>query len=91
MAELLKMIMHEGVHTKQQIAEKLGVEIEALDHMIELLLRKGLLRSSECDVVDTSHCSRCPVEPSCGKPAYGEAYYLTEKGKRYAKSHSKES
>lgn len=89
MAELLTMLMDEGAHTIQQLAERLGVEVDSLNRMIELLVKKGLLKGADCDVSDKSHCAHCPVQLNCSKPEYGQAYYLTDKGKQYAISHSR--
>ena len=83
--EIIQQIMSGSMTSKNQIAESLGIQIETLEDMLQLLINKGMLRVSECEQIDQVKCASCPIaESSCNGDVLGQAYYVTERGKRYA-------
>ncbi len=83
--ELIQEIMHNSMTSKGQIAESLGIQMETLEDLLKILVDKGMLRISECERVEQTKCASCPIaESSCRGDILGQAYYVTERGKRYA-------
>jgi hypothetical protein len=83
--EIIQQILSGGMKSKQDIAQSIGVQLETLDDMLQLLLKKGMLRSSICEPIDGPSCSGCSsTEGSCSSNYLGQAYYVTERGKKYA-------
>jgi hypothetical protein len=83
--EVLHVILTEGLSSTSEIAERIGVQEETLIDIIKLLVTRGYLRRDECSDSGTSSCSHCPVP--CGSSANiqtGQAYIVTERGRRFA-------
>jgi hypothetical protein len=83
--KVLQLIVSEGILDKNQIARRVGMQVETLDDIIRLLLERGYLRmeSDGCDV--ESSCSGCHSAAGCDMvTSTGQAFYVTEKGKAYA-------
>jgi hypothetical protein len=82
---VLQLIVSEGILDKNQIARRVGIQIETLDDIIRLLVERGLLRmeTNGCDV--ESSCSGCHSSTGCDTiTSTGQAFYVTERGKAYA-------
>lgn len=84
--EILQIILSGSMTSKNQIANAIGVQMETLDDMLQLLTDKGMLAVSECDSSNQVKCASCPMaDTGCGVGVLGQAfYYVTERGKRYA-------
>lgn len=90
--EVLQLIVSEGILDKNQIARRVGMQVETLDDIIRLLVERGFLRMevNGCDVEDA--CSGCHSSASCDLiTSTGQAYYVTDRGKAYASSNGGES
>jgi hypothetical protein len=85
---ILKTLLTQRVAHTRELAQQLGVQPSALEDMLQLLVRRGLLRLGDCDTpADDPHCSGCPAHAGCATTSdSGRAYYVTDKGKRYAES-----
>ena len=84
--KILQLIVTEGILDKNQIARRVGMQIETLDDIIPLLVERGYLRMEEngCDI--ESSCSGCHNADTCDViTKVGQAFYVTEKGKAYAR------
>ena len=85
--EIIQHILSEGMKSKQDIARAINVQIETFEDMLNLLVKKGMLRPSVCEPIEGPACSSCPsAEDGCSSDFLGQAYYVTERGKRYAQS-----
>ena len=82
--EIIQQILSGGMKSKRDIAQAIGVQKETLDDMLQLLVRKGMLRTSECEPVEGPSCSGCSSHGSCSSDLLGQAYFVTERGKKYA-------
>ena len=83
--EILQSILNGHLKSKQDLAQELGIQPETLDDMLHLLTKKGMLQIMECDEQPQAACAHCPMsEGDCSGNATGEAYYVTERGRRYA-------
>ena len=82
---VLQAIVSENILNKDQIARKVGIQVETLEDIIRLLVERGYLRpeTSDCDV--ESSCSGCHSAEGCDMITNtGQVLYLTERGKAYA-------
>jgi len=85
--EIVQQILEGGMKSKQEIAMKIGIQLETLEDMLLLLTQRGVLRKTECESIEAPACSSCPMaQNGCNNDLLGQAFYVTEKGKRYAKS-----
>ena len=86
--QVLSLLIEEGLSTKKQIADKLGIKEETLDDIIQILLKRGFLREGQCDEgtqMNVAHCSSCIEKESCiSKSHQSSEVFVTEKGRRYA-------
>ncbi len=83
--EVLQIILTGGMHNTRDIAKKVGIQNETLDDILKLLVAKGYLRTNECESIPSPSCSSCPIdETSCSQDNFGQTYYLTDSGKKYA-------
>lgn len=86
--EVLSLLINEGLATKKQIANKLGIQEETLDDIIQLLLERGMLRMGSCHEATQTEkalCSSCVEKESCvSKSQQSIEMFVTEKGRRYA-------
>lgn len=83
--KVLQLIIDEGILDKNQIAHRIGIQIETLDDIIRLLVERGYLRMevNGCDVEDS--CSGCHSSAGCDMISNaGQVFYVTDRGKRYA-------
>ncbi|MHA2349019.1 MAG: hypothetical protein ACXADL_05245 [Candidatus Thorarchaeota archaeon] len=77
--KILQLLLAQNLLYKGEIAENVGVQNTTLDDMLRILLQRGFLRQSSC--------SSCPSASGCESQIdAGRAYFVTEKGKRYAES-----
>ena len=84
---VLQVIIEGEAVNAAEIARKVGVSSETLEDMIKLLLSRGLLRAEDCASTEMTHCAGCPSHGVCASGVQsGRAYYVTEKGIRYAES-----
>ncbi|MFW9848936.1 MAG: FeoC-like transcriptional regulator [Candidatus Thorarchaeota archaeon] len=84
--QIIQEILSGGMKSKQDIAKAIGVDISTLDDMLKLLIQRGMLRSSSCEM-DESVCSRCSASrDSCTSDQFGQTYQVTERGRKYAQS-----
>ncbi len=85
--KVLELIVEGRVVDKREIARQVGVQIETLDDIIDLLCQKGYLRLSDTNCKESSSCSGCSVSDSCGNTdKLGKALFVTEKGRKYVES-----
>ena len=82
--EIIQQILSGGMKNKQDIAQAIGVQKETLNDMLQLLVKKGMLRTSDCESVEGPSCSGCSSQGSCSSDLLGHAYFVTERGKKYA-------
>ena len=83
--EILQLIVSEGILDKNQIARRVGMQVETLDDIIRLLVERGFLRMEQngCDV--ESSCSGCHSSAGCETITdTGQAFFVTDRGKAYA-------
>lgn len=80
-------MLRENVISKPELARAVGVQLETLEDMLEMLLDRGLLRVGDCVEATDHHCAGCPSAAGCQPDGpSGKSYYVTEKGKKYASS-----
>ncbi|MDF1541248.1 MAG: FeoC-like transcriptional regulator [Candidatus Thorarchaeota archaeon] len=85
--EIVQLILEGGMKSKQEIAKAIGIQMETLEDMLLLLVKRGVLSITECQSMDTPACSSCPTaKKGCSSDFLGQTYYVTEKGKKYAKT-----
>jgi DNA-binding IscR family transcriptional regulator len=79
--ELLRLVAEGGVHSYEDLTERLAVPEPLLEAMLEDLARLGYLRavSDTC----TGHCAGCPIG-HCNVTGPGRLWALTDKGMRAA-------
>jgi hypothetical protein len=83
--KVLQLIVSEGILDKNQIARRVGMQVETLDDIIRLLVERGFLRMevNGCEV--ESACSGCHSSAGCDTiTSTGQAFFVTDKGKAYA-------
>jgi len=83
--QVLHLMINEGIVTKKQMAQSLGIEEETLDDILQLLVSRGMLRVNDCKQIDSTLCSSCAYSEGCSPEASTRMeYFVTEKGRRYA-------
>ncbi len=83
--KILRFIIAEEMLTEKQIAKRMGIQEATLQDILQLLVRRGLLRPGQCTAPRDAGCSSCPMASGCNLIGdLGETYYVTEKGKMYA-------
>ncbi|NHJ13542.1 MAG: hypothetical protein EAX95_07680 [Candidatus Thorarchaeota archaeon] len=84
---VLQVIIKGEMMNAAEIARAIGVRPETLEDMIKLLLNRGFLRTENCASAEMTLCAACPSHAACASGVHsGRAYYVTEKGRRYAES-----
>ncbi|TFG26112.1 hypothetical protein EU528_14985 [Candidatus Thorarchaeota archaeon] len=87
--KVLELIVDGRIVDKRDIARQVGVQVETLDDVIDLLCQKGYLRLNEESCSDSPSCSGCSQADTCGSTdKLGKALFVTDKGKQYVKSRS---
>ena len=82
--EVLELIVEGGLVNKKGIAGQIGIQVETLNHIIDLLCQRGYLKTSGQSCSEGMTCSGCPLSESCGSTdKYGRVLVVTEKGKKY--------
>jgi hypothetical protein len=82
----LQIIISEGMLDKKEIARRIGIQIETLDDIVRLLIQRGFLTAEVQGCEENSVCAGCHSAAGCDMVAsVGQALYVTEKGKSYAK------
>lgn len=85
--QVLELIVEGRVTDKREIAREVGIQIETLNGMIDLLCERGYLRIGKQSCMDDTHCSGCSMADTCGSTdRYGRVLFVTEKAKRYVKA-----
>ncbi len=85
--DILKILLTKRVAHTRDLAQQLDIQPATLEDMLQLLVRRGLLRAGDCDTsLEDAHCTGCPSHAGCTTSDSGRAYYVTEKGRRYAES-----
>jgi hypothetical protein len=86
--DILRILLTQRVAHTRDLAQQVGVQVTALEDMLQLLVRRGLLRLTECESsANETYCAGCPSHAACATTSdTGRAYYVTDKGKRYAES-----
>ena len=79
--ELLRILAEGGVHSYEELAERLSVPMPLLEMMLEDLARLGYLRSTNNDC--GTHCASCPIG-GCSIAGRGRLWTLTQKGSQAA-------
>jgi len=86
---LLGWLAEGGVHTRRELAARLGITEGLVDQMLDDLARMGYLcpiqddgsPAAACD--SASHCAGCPLAGTCAVGVTGgRAWALTDKAKR---------
>ncbi|HJX38981.1 MAG TPA: Lrp/AsnC family transcriptional regulator [Anaerolineae bacterium] len=79
---LLRILSEGGSFSSSDLAKRLGVGEELLHEMIERLVGLGYLRSlaGSCG----QNCGQCAQSGACCVGVQGQAWSLTEKGRRAA-------
>lgn len=79
--QLLQLVAQGGVHSYQDLMQRLFISQPMLEAMLEDLARLGYLRpvSDGC----SEHCSACPIG-HCSVAGPGRLWSLTEKGAKAA-------
>ncbi|MFW9769587.1 MAG: hypothetical protein ACFFF9_12400 [Candidatus Thorarchaeota archaeon] len=84
--KVLQLIISEGMLDKKEIARRVGIQVETLDDIIRLLIQRGFLTTEVQGCNEESACSGCHHATGCDMvTSVGQAFYVTEKGKAYAK------
>jgi hypothetical protein len=84
--QVLEIIVENGIVDKREIARRVGVQIETLDDVIDLLCKRGYLRENEGSCSESPSCSGCNQAESCGSSdRLGRALFVTEKGKQFVR------
>ncbi|MCK5264720.1 MAG: hypothetical protein KAR03_03860 [Candidatus Thorarchaeota archaeon] len=85
--KVLELIVNGRIVDKREIARHVGVQVETLDDVIDLLCQRGYLRTDEQSCTENPSCSGCSIEDSCGSTdKLGRAIFVTDKGRQYVKS-----
>jgi len=79
--QLLRILAEGGVHSYEDLAERLSVPVPLLEMMLEDLSRLGYLRSTNNDC--GMHCAGCSGG-GCSIAGRGRLWTLTEKGAKAA-------
>jgi predicted transcriptional regulator len=88
--EVLELIVDGKIVDKREIALEAGIQIETLDHVIDLLCQNGYLRLSEMTCQESPSCAGCSHADSCkSSDKLGRALFVTEKGKQFVKARRK--
>ena len=79
--DVLKIVAQGGIHSYDDLAERLSISQPLLEMILEDLARLGYLRAvgSSCD----HQCASCPIG-SCSIAGPRRLWSLTEKGARSA-------
>ncbi len=79
---LLQLVAEGGVHSYEDLSQRLSISQALLEAMLEDLARLGYLRAvgDGC----AGHCTGCSIG-SCSVAGSGRLWSLTEKGTRAAK------
>lgn len=89
--QILELIVESRITDKREIAKHVGVQLETLDDVIDLLCRRGYLRTGQQNCTQSSHCSGCSMVDSCGSiDRYGIVLFITDKAKKYLQARRKE-
>ncbi len=84
--QVLDLIVESKIADKRELARQVGVQVETLDDIIDLLCQRGYLREEEGSCNESSSCSGCNLEESCGSSdRLGRALFVTEKGKQFVR------
>lgn len=81
MKALLKIVSEGGLHSTDELAQRLSVPLALLEAMMEDLARLGYLRAAGGGCA--AHCSGCSTG-GCSVAGAGRLWALTEKGARAA-------
>ena len=79
--QLLRILAEGGVHSYEELAERLSVPMPLLEMMLEDLSRLGYLRS--IDNGCGAHCAGCSIG-GCSIAGPSRLWVLTEKGSNAA-------
>lgn len=79
--DLLRLVAEGGVHSYDDLAEKLAVPLPLLGAMLEDLGRLGYLRPAEATC--GKNCQSCPIG-GCSVAGRSRLWVLTEKGAQAA-------
>ncbi len=84
---ILELIVEERIVDKREIARQVGIQVETLDDLIDLLCQRGYLRVGEQSCSEDMHCSGCSLADSCGSTdKLGRVLFVTEKAEQYVKA-----
>ncbi|MBN2231089.1 MAG: hypothetical protein JW779_16005 [Candidatus Thorarchaeota archaeon] len=83
-SKILELIVKGRMTDKREIARQVGVQIETLDDIIDLLCQRGYLRVDVQSCSGNPSCSGCNLADSCGSTdKLGRKLFVTEKGRQY--------
>jgi len=80
--QLLKMVAEGGVHSYEELAQRLSISQPLLEAMLEDLSRLGYLSAVQAGCA--GHCTGCSVS-GCSVVGTGSLWTLTDKGARAAR------
>jgi hypothetical protein len=84
--QVLELIVESGIIDKRELARRVGVQVETLDDVIDLLCKRGYLRENEGSCDENPSCSGCSQAESCGAAdKLGRALFVTEKAKQFVR------
>lgn len=84
---VLELIVDGRIVDKREIARQVGIQVETLDDVIDLLCQRGYLRLNEVSCEESPSCSGCSAADTCGSTdKLGRALFVTEKGRQYVKA-----
>jgi predicted transcriptional regulator len=84
--EILNLIESGDVKNLDEIAQKLNMDVTAIEGPFKLLLKKGYLKIEITDgQVKSGKCLMCSAREFCGADLTGKAYTITKKGLDYMK------
>jgi len=84
--QVLELIVESGIVDKRELASQVGIQVETLDDVIDLLCQRGYLRESEGSCTESPSCSGCSASESCGSSdKLGRTLFVTEKGKQFVR------
>lgn len=84
--EILARILEGGMVDKKLVAREFGIQPETLDDIIRLLIDRGYLALEEDGCETSSSCASCESRRACQVVTDHRAFYVTERGEKYARS-----
>jgi len=82
--QILELIVENRIVDKRELAKQMGIQVETLDDVIDLLCQRGYLREDKGSCDESPSCSGCSQAESCGSSdILGRALFVTDKGRKF--------